>query len=279
MSTYLHKKFYRTINKVLQRNVKTPVLIAVSGGQDSLCLIKLIEDFYSNYSSLLEIAYVYIDHQWRKDSYKQISHLINIIKSTHQKIIIYQIKDIVESEAKARKLRYQILINHAKQYNYLGIVTAHTSTDKIETFWQQLFRGTTINGITSFHKHRKFSKYIYIHRPLVEFNRTEINWLCRKFYLSIWSDITNYEYKIQRNRLRNELIPYINNYFTVNIEKKLINFINISNLENEYMKQNAIKLYLTSRHIINVALDYTLIAQQHISLQTRTLQIFFSSYA
>nr|QVY58129.1 tRNA(Ile)-lysidine synthase [Eucheuma denticulatum] len=277
MIMYLHKKFYHTISKILGRNIKASVLIAVSGGQDSLCLIKLIEDFYAKYKSLMKITYVYVDHQWRKDSYHQIRHLVNIVKSTKQKIIIYQIKDIVKSEEKARKLRYQILMKHAKIYNYLAIMTAHTSTDRIETFWQQIFRGTTINGITSFHPHRKFGKHIYIYRPLIEFHRTEINWLCRKFYLSIWSDITNYEYKIQRNRLRNELIPYINKYFTVNIEKRLINFIKISNLENEYIKQNAIKLYFVSRHRVNIALNYSLIAKQHISLQTRTLQIFFSS--
>nr|QVY57916.1 tRNA(Ile)-lysidine synthase [Betaphycus gelatinus] len=275
MTTYLHKKFDLTISKIFEQNIKTSILIAVSGGQDSLCLIKLLEDFYDKYKFLLEVAYIYIDHQWRKDSYNQIRHLINIIKSTQQKIIIYQIKDIVNSEAKARKLRYQILIKHAEKYNYLAIITAHTSTDRIETFWQQLVRGTTINGITSFHQCRRLSQYIYIYRPLIEFSRTEINWLCRKFYLSIWSDMTNYEYKMQRNRLRNELIPYINKYFTINLEKRLINFLEISNLENEYIKQNAIKLYLMSRHKISVALNYSLIAKQHISLQKRTLQIFF----
>nr|WCH58109.1 lysidine synthase [Cystoclonium purpureum f. stellatum] len=276
MTTYLHRKFYHKINKFLINHSTNAILIAISGGQDSLCLIKLVEDFNKRYNLILKITYIYIDHQWKKDSQKQINHLTNIIKTTNQNIIIYQIKNIFKSEIKARQTRYQILLKHALKYKYSSIITAHTKTDKAETFIQQIIRGTSLNGITSFNEQRKLHKNLYMQRPLLDFTRYEINWFCRKFKLPIWSDITNYEYKIPRNRLRNELIPYINRYFTTNIEAKINNFLNISNLENEYIKQNAIKLYLQSRHEINIALNYKLIHKQHIALQKRTLQIFFS---
>nr|WCH56071.1 lysidine synthase [Calliblepharis sp.] len=275
MNTYMHKKFYQKFNKFLLNYKSKSILVAISGGQDSLCLIKLIEDFQKKFYQKFTINYIYIDHQWKKDSHKQINHLINIIKTTCQKIIIYQIHNLVHSEIKAREIRYQILVKHSIKYKYTHIITAHTQTDKTETCLQHIIRGTSLNGITSFNEYRKFDNNIYIYRPLLNFTRTEINWLCRKLYLPIWSDITNYEYKINRNRLRHELIPYINKYFTNNIDKKIQNFLAISYLENEYIKQNAIKLYLYSRHKINIAINYNLICSQHTALQIRTLQIFF----
>nr|QCI06147.1 tRNA Ile-lysidine synthetase [Dicranema revolutum] len=275
MNTYLNKKFVSTVTKFLKHNSINSILIAISGGQDSLCLIKLLEIFHVAHQPLLKITYIYIDHQWKKNknNYQQIKHLINIIRG--KKIAIYQIKQIIKSETKARNIRYQTIINHANKHKYQAIITAHTQTDKIETLLQQIIRGTSLNGITSLSEKRKFTKDIYIYRPLLSFTRQEIHWFCRKFYLPIWSDTTNYENKIQRNRLRNELIPYINKYFASNIESKLTSFINISMLENEYIKQNAIKLYLSSRHKLNLALNYKLINNQHIALQIRTLQIFF----
>lgn len=276
MHTYLHTKFYETTNKFLKNYSITSTLISISGGQDSLCLVNLIKDFNEKYHLLSKLSYIYIDHQWKQDSKSQVNHLINTIKKYNKKIIVYQIKEIATSEIQARQLRYKVLIKYAMLNKYSSIITAHTETDKIETFWLQIFKGTSLNGITSLRQKRKINRQIYIYRPLLNFTRSEIHWFCRKFYLPIWSDITNYQYAIRRNRLRNELIPYINKYFSKSIERKLIDFILISNLDNEYIKQNAIKLYLSSRHNTSIALNFSLLKKQHIALQIRTLQIFFS---
>lgn len=274
MHTYLHKKFYHIINALLESKQLCSIVIAISGGQDSLCLIKLMQDFSKEYKSILRISYIYIDHQWKKDSKKQVEHLINLIKIRQEKIYIYQMQNITKSELAARNLRYQILIKHATIYKYSIIMTAHTSTDKIETFLQQLIRGTSIDGVTSLTKKRQLNQHIQIIRPLISFTRSEITWFCRKFMLPIWSDISNYEYNISRNRLRNELLPYLNQYFLFNIEKQINCFIKISDIENEYIKQNAVKLYLISCHKANIALNCSLVKRQHIALQARTLQIF-----
>nr|YP_010903618.1 lysidine synthase [Hypnea wynnei]WCH56470.1 lysidine synthase [Hypnea wynnei] len=275
MNTHIQKKFNQKFNIFLSKHKLRSILIAISGGQDSICLINLIEDFQEKYNKKLKITYIYIDHQWTKRSQQQIKHLINIIKKTKKKFIIHQINQSVNSELKARELRYNILIKYSIKHHYRHIITAHTQTDKTETFLQHIIRGTSLNGLTSFNEYRKFNNTIHLYRPLLEFKRTEINWLCRKLYLPIWSDITNYNYTINRNRLRNELIPYIHKYFNYNIDKKINDFLINAKLENEYITQNAIKLYLYSRHKINIALNYNLIYKQHIALQIRTLQIFF----
>lgn len=275
MNIHIQKRFNQKFHIFVAKHQLKAVLISISGGQDSICLIKLMEDFQQNYNQQLKIIYIYIDHQWTYNSQQQIKHLINIIKKTKKRFFIYQINQSVNSELKAREIRYKILIKHSIEYNYKYIITAHTQTDKTETFLQHIIRGTSLNGLTSFNEYRKFNNNIQLYRPLLEFKRTEIKWLCRKLYLPIWSDITNYNYTINRNRLRHELIPYIYKYFNSHIDKKVNDFLINSKMENEYITQNAIKLYLHSRHKVNIALNYNLIYKQHIALQIRTLQVFF----
>nr|YP_010985840.1 tRNA(Ile)-lysidine synthase [Grateloupia asiatica]WOL36758.1 tRNA(Ile)-lysidine synthase [Grateloupia asiatica] len=272
MNTYLHQKFNKQIRKIHHLG---NILVAISGGQDSLCLIKLVQDFKKkeNFSGIIE--YIYIDHQWRKDSRKQIQHLVNYVHKQSARITIYEIKKIIYSELEARQLRYQIIIKHALSNSYLTILTAHTETDKIETFFQQLIRGTSLDGATSLRYYRQLKPNLQLVRPLIYIHRKDIHWFCRKFCLPIWSDNTNYQYNITRNRLRHELLPYLKQYFMLNIENNISKFINISDQDNEYMKQNAIKLYLISRHKTNIALNCLLIRKQHYAVQARTLEIFF----
>lgn len=273
--TYLHQKFYTNIKLLAKNQTFTSATVSISGGQDSLCLIKLLEDLKKIYSNRLIVNYVYIDHQWKTDSYQQIEHLINLIDNRYGKIHIYQMNNIVNSETEARKLRYQLLINHSIKYKQSIIMTAHTETDKTETFINQIIRGTGIDGATSLSNKRLLNNNIEIWRPLLNFTRIEVNWFCRKYYLPIWSDISNYSYNINRNRIRNELLPYFKQYFHQNAEKKINHFIKFSAIDNEYIKQNSIKLYLISRHKKSIAINYSLIKNQHISLIIRTLQIFF----
>nr|YP_009295734.1 tRNA(Ile)-lysidine synthase [Mastocarpus papillatus]AOL58218.1 tRNA(Ile)-lysidine synthase [Mastocarpus papillatus] len=274
MYTYLHESFYTNMRNIIDSQPLSSILIALSGGQDSLCLVRLLQDFIKEYKCRLNISYIHIDHQWKKDSQKQVEHLINLLKIKNEKIYIYQIQHIVKSELEARNIRYQILIQHAANYKYTTIITGHTSTDKIETFLQQLMRGTTIDGATSLTHKRQLNKDTQIIRPLINYTRSDLAWFCRKFTLPVWSDISNYEYNINRNRLRNELLPYLNQYFLFNVEQQINYFLHISDIENEYIKQNAIKLYMISRHETNLALNYLLINKQHHALQARTLQIF-----
>nr|QCI04953.1 tRNA Ile-lysidine synthetase [Callithamnion tetricum] len=261
-------KFNKNINNIHSLYNVKHALVALSGGSDSICLMKLLHNY-----NRLHIDYIYIDHQWSHDSYKHIEHLINQIKYYGLNIAIYQIKNITYSETNTRKIRYKIILHHATKYKYQAIITGHNNTDKIETFIQQIIRGTSINGATSLTFMNKIKKFFF--RPLIHITKTDLIWLCRYFCLPIWSDYTNYNYSIQRNRIRYELLPYLRNYLSHSIEKQIISFLTLSNIDNEYLKQNTLKLYLTSHHKSYVALNHIFIQKQHISLQTRILQLFF----
>nr|ALN11957.1 hypothetical protein 327 [Campylaephora sungminbooi] len=277
MNIYLYKRIIDKLKKIIIINKKYKknfILVSISAGQDSIYLIKLLETIKTNFLGILKLEYIYIDHQWKKNSKSQIKHIINYLKCFNSSLYIYQIKKKCYSETQARANRYQILFNHAKINNNIIIITGHNLTDKIETFLQNLFKGTTIDGATSLSEYRKSINDFILFRPLINNSRNEIYWLCKTLYLPIWSDQTNYYYYITRNRLRYELLPYLKNYFSANIEKHLNSFLRISNIENEYLKQNTIKIYLITRHNEMIAINYTIIKLQHIAIQKRIFQLF-----
>nr|YP_009293689.1 tRNA(Ile)-lysidine synthase [Rhodymenia pseudopalmata]AOM64371.1 tRNA(Ile)-lysidine synthase [Rhodymenia pseudopalmata] len=271
MKTYIHKQF----NSILKTYHVNSMLIAVSGGQDSLCLIKLTEDFIRLHKITADIEYIYIDHQWRQDSIYQAQHLVSHISQRKCNLSIYQIKNLTFSELDARHLRYQIIIGHAKKHRLSTVITAHTVTDAVETFIQKIIRGSSLDSATGLNMQRKISGKIQVIRPLIKFSRAELNWFCRKFFLPTWSDTTNYYHNINRNRLRHELIPYIKKYYSCSIENNLSKLINNYIIDNDYIKQNTIKLYLLNRHKFSIAINHKIIQKQHLALKIRILQMFF----
>nr|YP_009244313.1 tRNA(Ile)-lysidine synthase [Gelidium vagum]AMK96555.1 tRNA(Ile)-lysidine synthase [Gelidium vagum] len=274
MTINLYKKFKDSFVEQIKLTPELSIIAAISGGQDSTCLIKLIEDIKKT-KYLSKIEYIYIDHQWKLNSKYHLDHLINLIHSFKQKISIYQIKSITSSEYEARAIRYQILTKHALLNDYNTIITAHTNTDKIETFFQLLLRGSGLEGITSLNISNQLTQELFIFRPLIKVSRLETSWFCRNFSLPTWSDISNYNYNTYRNRIRYELIPYLNQYFGNQTINNLSSFLSIASIENEYIKQNVLKLYLNARHHKYIALNYKLIKKQHNTIQIRALYIFF----
>lgn len=270
MHNYIDQRISKKIIQLIKNYKITSLLVAVSGGQDSLCLMKIIK------KNILckKIEYIYIDHQWKKDSKLQIEYLIKYCKSLKIDLSIYQIKDISLSENLSRTLRYHILISHAMKKKHNAIITAHSKTDRLETFLYNLIRGTGLEGTTTLNLHRKLNNKISIFRPLIQESRSEINFFCKQWILPIWSDITNYNYNITRNKIRYELSPYIKKYLNNNFENNIINYLHSFYHENEYIKQKTFKLYILIKHKNYIALNHHYINNQHIALKIRILQIF-----
>lgn len=247
------------------------ILVAISGGQDSILLINLLNQIKNNY----KIAYIYIDHQWKSNSKSQIKHLINYIKSQNHKITIYQINKTTMSENNCRQQRYHIIYQHAIKQDYKLIITGHNSSDKVETFFYNIIRKSGLEGLSSPIINNKINYKIFLLRPLLNLNKNKIYTLCKKLNLPIWSDNTNYIYTINRNRIRNELIPYMSNFFNVQVENNLVYSIKNQYYENEYIKQNATKIYLKYKHPYKVAINCKNLSKQHFILQIKSLQIFY----
>jgi tRNA(Ile)-lysidine synthase len=238
--TPLHAKIHRTIRSrhLFERNQR--LLVAVSGGQDSLCLIKLLLDLQSKWG--WDLGIVHCDHRWRRDSQANAKHVENLAKSWDISFYLETAIEALDSEAAARNWRYQTLNAIAKKHNYNYIVTGHTASDRAETLLYNLMRGTGADGLQALTWQRPLSDNILLVRPLLEVTRTQTKDFCQNLQLPIWEDSTNEDLKYTRNRIRLELLPYLQENFNPKVESALAQTAELLQAEVEYLEQAADRL-------------------------------------
>jgi tRNA(Ile)-lysidine synthase len=240
--TPIHAEIHRTIRArhLFARNQK--LLVAVSGGQDSLCLIKLLLDLQPKWEWSLAIAHC--DHCWREDSQANAHHVENLAQNWHTPFYLETVTNPVKNEASARNWRYQALTKIAEVYNYQYIVTGHTATDRAETLLYNLMRGTGADGLQALTWQRPLNENIILVRPLLELTRSQTEQFCQEFNLSIWEDSTNQNLQYGRNRIRQELIPYLKENFNPQVESNFAQTAELLQAEVEYLEQTAHQLRL-----------------------------------
>ncbi|MDZ7966291.1 MAG: tRNA lysidine(34) synthetase TilS [Nostoc sp. DedSLP03] len=238
--TPLHAKIHRTIRSrhLFERNQR--LLIAVSGGQDSLCLIKLLLDLQSKWGWDLGIAHC--DHRWRSDSEANANHVENLAKTWGISFYLETANKPINSEAAARDWRYQVLSAIAQANNYQYIVTGHTKSDRAETLLYNLIRGTGADGLQALTWQRPVTTGIVLVRPLLEITRIQTEQFCQEFKLPIWEDSTNQNLQYARNRIRQELLPYLRDNFNPQVESALAQTAELLQAEVEYLEKAAQQL-------------------------------------
>ncbi len=198
------------------------VLLAVSGGPDSMVLL----DIMQNLSKIMdfEIGVAHINHQIRPDSHKDLLFVENLCKKLN---IPFYGRDIYifggrksqkkSLEQKAREERYNALKSIADEFGYNLIATGHTKSDQAETILMRILSGTNIKSLSGILAKRD-GKII---RPLLALTRSEIMEYANRNKLIFVEDITNRDRKYLRNKIRLDLIPYIKKEFNPSIEEAL----------------------------------------------------------
>ncbi|MEH2217345.1 MAG: tRNA lysidine(34) synthetase TilS [Nostoc sp.] len=238
--TPLHAKIHRTMRSrhLFERSQR--LLVAVSGGQDSLCLIKLLLDLQSKWGWDLAIAHC--DHRWRSDSQANAHHVENLAKTWGTSFYLETANEPINSEAAARDWRYEALSAIAQTNNYQYIVTGHTASDRAETLLYNLIRGTGADGLQALTWQRPLTTDIMLVRPLLEITRTQTEQFCQEFNLPIWEDSTNQDLQYARNRIRQELLPYLQENFNPQVESALAQTAELLQAEVEYLEKVAQQL-------------------------------------
>lgn len=237
--TPLHARLHRTLQQrqLLQRNQH--LLVAVSGGQDSLCLLKLLLDLQPKWNWQLGVAHC--DHQWQWDA-GNAEHVERIARSWQVPFYLETAVEITQSEGAARQWRYQVLNEMAREHGYECILTAHTQSDRAETVLYNLIRGSGADGLQALSWKRQLLEGIELVRPLLEVSRAETFQFCHNFQLPIWEDCTNQDLKYARNRIRQELLPYLRNHFNPKVEQSLAQTAELLRADVEYLEDTACQL-------------------------------------
>ena len=195
------------------------LLIAVSGGQDSMALLNLINDMKKQHNWVVNVWHG--DHQWHEKSEKYAIELKSYCDKKNISFFCDQAnKKNISSEEKARDWRYKKLTERANQLLSensknidIYLITGHTNTDNAETFLLNLARGSNYAGLSYIEKKRLIEHNIYLIRPLLIFSREDTKKFCQLQNIPIWEDPTNYDLTIKRNLVRKKIIPILENMY------------------------------------------------------------------
>ena len=207
-------KFRQKVLGFMRKNHMTDhgdnILAAVSGGADSVCLLLLLHEiaaelgikvfaFHMNHG--IRGAEADRDEKFVEKLCKQLEVPLTIV---HEKVEKYAAEHGLSGEEAGRILRYQHLGKTAEKYKCAKIAVAHHEDDDAETVLLNLFRGSGLAGLSGIRPVRE-----NIIRPLLCVSRKEIEEYLKVQEISWCEDSTNRENDYTRNKIRNELLPWV----------------------------------------------------------------------
>ncbi len=231
--TSLHAQLHQVLRQRQLLEKHQPVLVALSGGQDSLCLLKLLLDLQPKWHWSLGVAHC--DHRWPLDSHANAKHVAQLAQDWALPYYPRIAPSVLKGEAEGREWRYQALAEIAHTEKYPVVVTAHTASDRAETLLYNLMRGSGTDGLTALRWRRPLAFGIALVRPLLEVTRSDTGQFCQTFELPVWDDQMNQDLSYRRNRIRFQLLPYLREHFNPQVESNLAQTAELLATDVEYL--------------------------------------------
>ncbi len=187
-----------------------PLLLAVSGGQDSMALTGLLLGLRRLYGWRLHLWHG--DHRWRAESGQQAAALVAWAAGRGLDLRLEPAPVPPATEAAARAWRYGCLAGEARRLGCAHVLTGHTASDRAETVLLNLARGSHRRGLTTPRSLRRLNREAdspTLVRPLLPFTREDTGRICRELGLPVWIDAGNGDLRYARNRVRSEVLPVL----------------------------------------------------------------------
>ncbi|MBI2104788.1 MAG: tRNA lysidine(34) synthetase TilS [Candidatus Omnitrophica bacterium] len=220
------------------------VLVAVSGGADSVALLHALLALQGVFRLSLRIAH--LDHGLRPESADDAEFVRELgrrfrIPSTVERHPVGArcAREGWSLEDGARRIRYQFLLEAARRHSASRIALAHTADDQAETVLMRLVRGTGLMGLSAIPVSRRLADGVTVVRPLLEVWRREVLAYLRGEGLTHREDATNADHRFMRNRIRHELLPLLERDYNPNIKGALTQLAEASRWDYAYLQEAA----------------------------------------
>ena len=243
----MKEEVLKTIKKYNLIESGDKLVLGVSGGPDSISMLNVLREIAEDETIDLKFQIVvsHINHNIRKEA-KEDEEFVkkycdeNNIKFFSKSIDVEKIANNskIGIEEAGRKVRYEFFDEVLKETNSNKIAIAHNKNDKVETMIMNVLRGSGLLGLKGIEPKR--GKYI---RPLIEIEREKIEEYCEEKNLNPRIDKTNFDNTYSRNKVRNEVIPYIKQEFNPNIIKTLDRLSELVKEEDTYVEKQVEKAY------------------------------------
>ncbi|MGO5064502.1 tRNA lysidine(34) synthetase TilS [Clostridium sporogenes] len=229
-----------TIKKYNMIEANDRVIVGVSGGPDSMCLLHML-CLLKDELKIKNIYVAHINHGIRgaesdaDEKYVENFCCMNNLDFFSKTIDMNKIakEKGISSESAGREARYDFFDYLKRKLDAQKIATAHNANDQAETVLMRIMRGTGLQGVEGINPIRDG---VYI-RPLINVLREDIENYCERYKLNPRIDKTNSQNIYTRNKIRLELIPYIKDNFNKDIVNTLCRFSNIVSKDNVYLEE------------------------------------------
>lgn len=194
------------------------IVLGISGGPDSVCLLDILAKLAKKYDFQLHIAHVNYGLRGKESEKDEI-----FVKKTGKKYGIEvnvllpkksQYKGNLENSLRDIRYNYFEEIRKKKKFDFIAV--AHNCDDQAETVLMRIIRGSGLNGLSAMK-----AKSGHVIRPLLKTSRKEIMAYLKQNKLKYRIDKSNNDIKFKRNKIRHKLIPYLEKNFNPRIKKTL----------------------------------------------------------
>jgi len=224
------------------------VLVAVSGGPDSVCMLHVLNDLKDTLDIQLQAAH--LDHGLRDESGEDARYVADLASSLGIPLTMEQ-SDVAEwrsrrkisLEEAAREVRYRFLDRAARQTGAKRVAVGHTRDDQTETILMHIMRGSGTHGLRGLRPatHIPYGEKedgIWVVRPLLEITRQETQEYCIVNNLQPRKDTTNDQVRFLRNRIRHDLMPVLRQY-NADIDGALLRLADLAGEDTDFIDDQA----------------------------------------
>lgn len=258
------------------------VVVAVSGGPDSLCLLHLLQRL--SHMRRLRLHVAHLDHQLRSDSSADARFVAEMAATMQLPITVGRADVAALARARRRGLeeaarlaRLSFLERVARSIDADRIALGHTADDQAETVVLRLMRGAGPAGLAAMRPRRRLRaadpQSPWIVRPLLETTRAEVEAYCREHALAPRRDPSNESDMYLRNRVRGYILPLLKTY-NPNIVATLGRTARVCADEDDLLSELTEQAWQRIARVDGeaIAIDRSAFAALHRALQRRVLQ-------
>ena len=221
------------------------ILVALSGGPDSVCLLNILFELKEELN--IDIAAAHLNHLLRgEDAFKDEEYVINICNEMGIKCFVkrvdingYAKEHKLSSEMAGRNVRYYFFDEILEEEGFNKVATAHNANDQAETILFRLMRGTGLEGLGGI----KASRDNKIIRPILCLSREEVEKYIELKKLNPRIDKTNFEKIYNRNKIRLDILPYMKENFNEDIIQTLNRMSLLLQKDNEFLENLSLSFY------------------------------------